>query len=216
MTQSLREFDKIAMLKDVNMTADFVRSYDDSIGVQFSDYFLTNWPEQGSTPEEGIHFKPHQITTAFIGHQISPTDTVNENCLIRKIVWSYTTGFEATIKPRIAYLRLELINGKVAEINMKTVDRALGVDDELHELEGVFIITSFKMSSTILRLRLCGSYRAMDFEKAFHYYSLWEITDRAGQLLGAYEKLQKVSGVKDYDAEGYKLSSRNADFALNP
>lgn len=221
--QSLRQFDEVSMLKDEVITEDFVRSIDDAIGVPFCDYYFTNWPEQGSTPENGVHFKPHEVTAGKVhshGHQIIPTNTVNELCLIRKIIWSYTTGYENSIKPRIGYLRLEMINGEVVEINMKTVNKAVGVDDMTHELDGVFIITTFQMSSTILRLRVCGSYNAADFVKAFDYYSLWGITPYARRLLHDYQKLQNFTSdnlirYKSYRPYGAPTSDSD-EFLVDP
>ena len=219
--QSLRQFDEVSMLKDEVITEDFVRSIDDAIGVQFCDYYLTNWPEQGSTPENGVHFKPHEVTKGnfhSLGHQINPTNIVNEFCLIRKIIWSYTTGYEYSIKPRIGYLRLEMINGQVVEINMKTVNKAVGVNDMTHELDGVFIITTFQMSSTVLRLRVCGSYNADDFVKAFDYYCLWGITPHARKLLNDYQKLQNFTSDSLIRYKSYKgaPTSNSDQYVVNP
>ena len=195
--ESLKEFDCICKLKDTHITSTYLQGVNSSIGVQFSDFYLTNWPEQGSTSNEGIHFKPYQILKGKTGRtvddttgdQISPTNHVNENCLIKRIVWRYTTGFEDSIKPRIGYLRLEMVNGEEIEFNMKTVDRDVGVNEHtFYSLKGIFIITSFQISSTILRLRVCGSYKAEDFINAFDYYSLWNITRSARSLLKEYQK----------------------------
>ena len=173
-----------------------VKVLNPGLGVQFADYYLTNLPEQGSVPEENSHFKPYEVTAGRmrkghqLGHQVNPVNSVNENCLIRKIYWSYTTTekFKHSIKPRIGYLRLEMINGEVIEINMKGVNKSFALKEVYHKLEGVFIITSFQMSSTILKLRVCGSRTAEDFLTAFDYYSLWEITSAAERLLEKYQE----------------------------
>jgi hypothetical protein len=83
-----------------------------------------------------------------------------------------------------------MINGEVAEIKQKTVDTKVGVDDFHYHLEGVFIITAFKMSSAVLNLRLCGSYNADNFLKAFDYYGLWDISPSAQRLLREYAEHQ--------------------------
>jgi hypothetical protein len=194
--ESMDEFDLLCSLDDSEITMKTINALDDAIGVQFSDFYLTNWPEQGANPEEGIHFKPHEVIKGKtingkqMGHLICPTNFVTEGCLIHKVTWSYTTGYDYTIKPRIGYLRLELLNGEVVEINMKTVDKSVGIEDRHYQLKGVFVITTFQMSSAILRLRLCGSYEAMDFLKAFEYYSLWSISSHAKKLLEKHQKYQ--------------------------
>ena len=194
--ESRDEYDLLCSLDDSEITMKTIKELNDAIGVQFSDFYLTNWPEQGANPEEGIHFKPHEVIRGKIlngkqmGHDICPTNFITEGCLICKISWSYTTGYDYTIKPRIGYLRLELLNGEVVEINMKTVNKSIGVEDKYYQLTGVFVITTFQMSSAILRLRLCGSYQAKDFLKAFEYYSLWNISSHAKKLLEKHQKYQ--------------------------
>lgn len=197
----LEQFDCFCLMRDEACTDRIIHNLNDAIGIQFSDYYLTHWPEQGSAHDENIHFQPHEVNASgdLLGHQINPVNSVNENCLIRKIVWSYTTGFEFSIKPRIAYLRLEMMNGEVVEINMKTIDDEVGVDDVYHELEGAYIITTFQMSSSVLRLRLCGSYYSEDFLKAFEYYSLWDINCQARRLLRRFHQQEmNISGVQDF------------------
>jgi len=205
MSESLEELDGYWNLDDNDITKYYLRNLDESIGVQFSDFYLTNWPEQGATPNKGIHFYPYRITQfsekdnitgkPVYRTQISPSNFVTADCLIRRVRWSYTTGerFRATIKPRIGYLRLELLNGKVMEINMRG-DTEIGVEEKYHQLDGVFIITTFEMSSAILRLRLCGSYTASDFGKAIDYYSLWGLSFEAKKLLKDYERIQRSRG----------------------
>jgi hypothetical protein len=199
------EFDLICENSDEQIDDKMLKNIDDSIGVQFSDFYLTNWPEQGSNSDEGVHFKPYEVKKGKtskggiqMGNQITPTNIVTENCLVKKIIWRYTTGYEATIKPRIGYLYLEMINGKHVEINMMTVDRSIGIDETDHILEGVFVITTFQMSSAILRLRVCGSYSADDFMKAFKYYSLWTLSGQAKARLQKYQKQQNAKkGIHD-------------------
>jgi hypothetical protein len=213
--ESLKEFDRICKIKDTHITKTYLNGVNSAIGVQFSDFYLTNWPEQGSTSNEGIHFKPYQILKGKIGHtvddrtgaEISPTNHVNENCLIKKIVWRYTTGFEDSIKPRIGYLRFEMVNGEEIEFNTNTVNEDLGVDmHTFHSLKGVFIITTFQISSSILRLRMCGSYKAKDFISAFDYYSLWNITDSARSLLKNHRDIvRKIDSYESFRSSSSKL-----------
>ena len=216
-------FDEFCMLKDENITEKFVKSIDDSIGIQFCDYYLTNWPEQGSTPAHGIHFQPHEVKRGKLhgyGDQINPTTSVNDHCLIRKIVWRYTSGHDNSIKPRIGYLRLECINGEVIEIVQNTVDKSQGVKERIHILEGVFIITTFQMSGAILRLRVCGSYNASDFENAFDYYALWNITRHARKLLRDYQLMQDHAEAKGLNPKMYQAFNHSSgdddEYYVNP
>lgn len=197
--EAMRCFDCICLLKDEEITEKYLRLINDGIGVQFSDFYLTNWPEQGATPGQGIHFQPYQVREGLpiegmeMGHQLSPSTIVTEKCLIRKIVWSYTTGGNHvnSSKPRIGYLRLEMLNGRKVVIGLKTVNKSITVRDVYHSMEGVFIITTFQMSGSILRLRVCGSYDALDFEKAFDYYSLWYVSSHARKLLKQHAMKQR-------------------------
>ena len=159
----------------------------DSIGVQFNDFYITNIPEQGSNPRHGELFQPYQVRPAVDGddYQIVPSLYVTEHCLIRRMEWSYTTYLPMTTKPRVGYLKLEKMNGEIVEIEQKGADNETsGVNHKRYSLEGgAFIITTFQMSNTIIKLRVCGSYVAEDFLKAFEYYSLWDISPGARSLI---------------------------------
>ena len=50
-------------------------------------------------------------------------------------------------------------------------------------VEGVYIITVFQMSESVILLRLCGSKSVDDFQRAFEHYSLWEVDKSADKLL---------------------------------
>lgn len=218
--RALEEYDALSRVSDNAIKEKYLKKIDEAIGVQFSDFYLTNWPEQGSSAEDGFHFKPHQVVPGKMsngiqnGHSIHPTEFVTSACLIRKITWSYSTGYEYTIKPRIAYLRLEMINGDVVEINMKADSDNVGVDDDQYHLQGAFIITSFQMSGAILRLRLCGSYNAGDFLKAFEYYSLWDISKSAQKMLQKYADHQMKRPVsRNYSPR--KMAFAEEDFEMS-
>lgn len=196
--ESLDEYDTVCLMQDYQNTMKLIKLLDDAIGVQFSDFYLTNWPEQGSNLAKGVHFKPHEVKMGKImkngvqmGHSIYSTNFITEDCLVEKIVWKYTAGYDHTIKPRIGYLRLEMICGEIIEINSESFN--LKCSNECYSLEGVFIITAFEMSSAILRLRICGSYNAQDFLKALDYYALWDISSHAKKMLLKHEKTQYES-----------------------
>lgn len=105
MQESLRQFDKL-VLKDISREA--LLSIDESIGIEFGDYYLTNIQESPSQPDCGVIFQPYQIRPSRTGHQIDPSNYVTAHCLIKEITWSYTTSpmYERTTKPRIGYLRI--------------------------------------------------------------------------------------------------------------
>mmetsp|Transcript_12605 Transcript_12605/g.15998 ORF Transcript_12605/g.15998 Transcript_12605/m.15998 type:complete len:302 (+) Transcript_12605:3-908(+) len=228
---AMKKFDHICLLKDEQITEKCLRLLNDAIGVQFSDFYLTNWPEQGATPGKGIHFQPYQVREGItidgvqMGHQLSPSTIVTEKCLIRKIVWSYTVSekHDRSTKPRIGYLRLEMLNGRQVVVNMKTLNRTISVHDKYHSMEGVFIITTFQMSSSILRLRICGSYDALDFEKAFDYYSLWDVSQHARALLHkhaekerkAHRRVTKESSYRSYEGFESERTHNQVDIFVN-
>lgn len=187
MYQTLREFDKICQMDDNKITYEYLKSVNSSIGVPFCDYYLTNDPEQAAHPIDGINYTPYQVHAGRdgAGHQIDPSNFVTEKCLIRKIVWSYTTSakYLNTSHPRIGYLKIVKLNGEIIEICQKGVNDDIQVSDFTNVLEGVFIITSFHMSDAIFRLRVCGSPTARNFLDALEYYSLWGLTSNASNAL---------------------------------
>ena len=201
--QSLRQFDKISKMG--NITNEHLRSVNKSIGVPFCDYYLTNIKEQASYPEDGISFTPYQVVAGEdgTGDQVDPSNFVTEKCLIRKLVWSYTTSskFANSTLPRIGYLKIEKLNGEVVEIRMKGLNNDILISDVKHVLSGVFIITTFQMSDSILRMRVCGSPNARDFLNAFEYYSLWGLSALATKTLK--EEASKFN-VKDFEKSNEK------------
>ena len=121
--------------------------------------------------------------------EIDPSNYITMDCLITKIEWKYTAfGDNNTTKPRIGWLRLTKLHAKTKEEKVVTIDcrkfDKIDLCEETHDLpQGIYIITSFAMSSTILKLTLCGSGTANDFIKAIDYYSLFEMTSGARKLL---------------------------------
>ena len=202
--QMMKQFDSISRLKNEEITTSFLRSVNTSIGRRFNDYYLCNIPEEGSKYSEGINFTPYQIRSRQdgFGHQIDPVRFVTEKCLIKKLVWSYTSSekYEKSSHPRIGYLKIEKFNdqGEV-EIIGKGVNEEIHVCDNKYVLEGVFIITSFQMSDFIFRLRVCGAPNARDFLNAFDYYSLWGLTSNAARTLERETYLEKTDRVNSDD-----------------
>ena len=209
-SQSIKQYDK-AIRKMNQLNGDIsgidLLKTNPSIGVQFNDFYITNIPEQGSEPYNGELFQPYQIQVTGNGtdYQIDPSSYVTEHCLIKRMIWSYTTAHPMSTKPRVGYLKLEKMNGEVIEIKEKGTDNeSVGVSDVRYALTGAFIITTFQMSNAIIRLRVCGSYKAADFLSAFEYYSLWNVSEKAKALLlkpGGHEtNLGKGSANDDYIA----------------
>lgn len=162
---------------------------DDSIGVEFSDYYITNVSEGGSSPSKGILYQPYQVKIQADGEgaQIEPSSYISEATLVRKVTWRFTNTYPHTSKPRVGYLKVEMLTGQTVEIKKEDSKKYNGDGDQIsstaYELKGVFIITNFEMSTHILSLRLCGSRNAESFTKAIEYYSLWQISKSAKTLL---------------------------------
>jgi len=190
--QSLKEFDKICQTDDSKITTSYLKSINSSIGVEFGDYYLTNIDESPSYPEDGIIFTPYQVRPGHdgLGHQVEASNFITHHCLIRKLIWSYTTLYPNSTKPRIGYLKIEKLDGEVIEIFRKG-DSNVKVSDVKHSLNGVFIITSFQMSDDIIRLRVCGSDTSKNFLRAMEYYSLWGLNSSARKALDNDSKKKK-------------------------
>ena len=151
------------------------------LGVEFNDYFITNSTEQGRSPQDFALYQPFIVKRNKEGHEIDPSNYITEDCLLRRVEWKFTA--RNTTKPRVGYLKLVKLTGEVIEINFSSGGEDITLGD-LHCLDdGVYMITTFIMSSSILSLRLCGSKNAMDFVTAMEYYSLWAVTARAKTLL---------------------------------
>jgi len=184
--ESITTFDDIAKLGDEEFTLHEKAKRNITTGVQFSDFYITNLPEQGATDD--TPFQPYQVTIDDndMGDQIDPSSFVTLDCLLKRIEWRYTTGYPRTTKPRIGYLHLTKINDEVVEVERKSDPLGLvGISTESHVLEGMFIITTFQMSEDIIKLRVCGSYNPRDFLEAFECYSLWDINTRARKAIMA-------------------------------
>jgi len=164
-----------------------------NVGVQFSDIYITNLIEEGSDPNDGLSYTPYQIRVGnhkgYKTQQIDPSNFVTENCLLRKITWSYTSYNPKNTKPRVGYLRLEKLDGSFIEIPrsdnlvLQKERTKLNILEKKHTLNGIYVITTFQMSSFVIKLRVCGSRDAESFVKAFEYYSLWDISSSAMNAL---------------------------------
>jgi len=184
--ESITTFDDIAKLGNEEFTLHEKAKRNITTGVQFSDFYITNMPEQGATDD--TPFQPYQVTIDHndMGDQIDPSSFVTIDCLLKRIEWRYTTGYPRTTKPRIGYLHLTKINDEVVEVERKSDPLGLvGISTESHVLEGMFIITTFQMSEDIIKLRVCGSYNPRDFLEAFECYSLWDINTSARKAIMA-------------------------------
>jgi len=188
--ESITTFDAIARLKKVTdfSGTEMVRR-NVTCGVQFSDFYITNLPEQGISDD--TPFQPYQVIVDDneMGHQIDPSSFVTSDCLVKRIEWKYSTGYPRTTKPRVAYLHLTKIDDTVVEIERKPDPLGIvGIHDISHSMEGMFIITTFQMSEDIIKLRICGSYDPQDFLKAFDCYSLWDVSQAARKAIMSLPK----------------------------
>ncbi|CAB9512520.1 expressed unknown protein [Seminavis robusta] len=117
------------------------------------------------------------------GQQVFNKRSVTADCLLRKVEWQYTSGYDDTCQPRIGHLIMtKLIDNTVVDIV------GLHKEEDIEKrpffsVTGVFMITSFCMSDDILRLRVCGSQTPQQFLRAFDYYSLWPMDSSASDLL---------------------------------
>jgi len=113
---------------------------------------------------------------------------------LKRIEWNYTTGYPTTTTPRIGYLHLTKLDDTVAEIEWKKDPAGVVglVPPYSHSIDGLFIITSFDMSVDSMKLRVCGSYNASDFGKAFECYSLWDITNEAKMAIHSLPSVQEA------------------------
>lgn len=206
-SESMKEFDALHSGNEVErrtMMEKFVRDAREvGMGVQFSDNYITNWPEQASSPADGNLFQPFQVSkgkTMASGHQIDPSYDVTDKCLIKKISWKYTIygASSNTSKPRVGYLRLEMLAGYTVDYE-RPHEENIKLGEE-HSLEGVYLITCFQMSNDILRLRVCGSKTAEDFMKAFDYYALFPLSSSAKGLLSKHITKSNKGRMQGQDA----------------
>lgn len=204
----LREYK--TLIKNINDISKNIRQedLDQALNQDFCDYYLTNMPEEGSDYTKGIIYQPFTIkkSTEEGEDLISPSSMVTERCLITKLKWWYTdTHWDENLgtNPRIGKLEITLMDKdkygreKVVIINpgREKMSDKVKLRKKSHELEGVFVITSYQMAVDILRLRVCGSKTASGFKKAFEYYSLWEVSPSAARMLDRYQNDHKKDGV---------------------
>ena len=207
-SEAMKEFDAIHD-DGANPEKEKMLKYTDAgMGVQFADHFITNWAEQGSSPAEGILFQPFQVSKGKKkgqGNQIDPSGFITERCLVKRIEWQYTT-YEPdpkTSKPRVGYLKLVMLGGEEVEIE-RPEEKNILLGEKYH-LEGVYVITSFQMSNDVLRLRVCGSKTAKDFETACDYYTLWPLSKNAKKLLQT-AKREETKDARSKISNAYQLA----------
>ena len=178
------------------------------LGVQFNDFFITNTIERGRSHQDFALYQPFIVRKDKVGEEIDPSNYITEDCLLRKIEWKYTHwDKDDTTKPRIGYMKIYKLNGEIVEVKYDGKE-AISIQDRLYSVpDGVYIITSIVLSSAILKLRLCGSNTAEDFQKAMEYYSLWELTFGAKSLLGKHKSGMRI---------GCGASKRPDVFTNNP
>jgi len=112
-TESMKDYDKVHQIPNESLTHKELDRRKVICGVEFGDYYITNGIEQGINTQNGQAFQPYQVTqTRNRPVQIDPSTSVTSDCLLRKIEWSYTTGFPRTTTPRIGLLILTKLDGQ--------------------------------------------------------------------------------------------------------
>jgi len=198
-SEAMEDFDAVTKMADLEFTTIECARRNIVCGLQFGDFYITNMPERGTDAQAGMIFQPFQVTegTDGNGHQIDPSTTITPDCLLCKIEWQYTTGFPKSSNPRVGCLTLTKIDGSKVKIERKEdPEGKIGINEHVHKLEGLFIITTFQMSEDVIRLRVCGSYNKKNFLKAFDYYSLWDVTEDARDAILQLEQRQGRRGSK--------------------
>mmetsp|Transcript_31443 Transcript_31443/g.31700 ORF Transcript_31443/g.31700 Transcript_31443/m.31700 type:complete len:586 (-) Transcript_31443:111-1868(-) len=182
--ESIEQFLDVTELSDEEINGRFNTS-DPLNNIHFNDIYVTNMPEQGNDIHLGKIFMPHFVKKGKVLGDVvvGNSEFVTDHCLLRRVEWRYTKGFPKTSRPRVAYLKIWKLNGEVLEVKQKDV-AVEDLDWDMHQsVEGVYIITVFQMSESVILLRLCGSKSVDDFERAFKHYSLWDFDKSADKLL---------------------------------
>lgn len=181
--ESIKEYNRRSKMEDAAVKK-LVDTNDPRIPkINFHDILVTNTKEQPSSYENGSVYAPYE----FIIHEkiklgmkqedkyvIATKKNINMDCLFTKIEWKYTSNNMrlTPFKRDISYLKLFKVNAKdPIEISLNGYSQM----EDTHSVEGMFIITKFRMMDRITNLRICGSDNLDDFYKALDYYSLWSI-----------------------------------------
>lgn len=181
------EYNKYHKMKDDKLISDKVLKA--GLGIQFNDFFITNTIERGRSDQDFALYQPFVVRKDKYGEEMYPSKFITEDCLLKKIEWRYTHWEKGdTTKPRVGYMKIYKLNGESLEIKYDGKE-SIPIQDKLYSVpDGVYIITRIVLSSSISKLRLCGSNTAEDFQKAMEYYSLWELTFGAKKLLGKHKR----------------------------
>ncbi len=183
-----REYNKYAKIKDQDHGVIESKIFDNDLGMEFNDYFITNSVERGMNKEDFALYQPYIVKLDKDGgEEIDPSNYITGDCLVSKIEWRYTDlAPNNTTKPRVGWLKIYKLQGKPVEIKYENEVR---LQETVHRVpEGVYIITSIVLSNSILKLRLCGSKTARDFRNAIQYYSLWGLSFSAKRLLNKKQR----------------------------
>jgi len=221
--EALDQFDTRCDLTDGEVERKIKTGNEKVPPINFCDLFLTNTKESGACFEDGILFQPFEVTEDDKGTQLAHKNVVTKGCILTEIEWCYTTLFPNTTKPRISYLRLVKLDGSEFEIVQRTVDpktnkvTATTVPvGPTHCVSGVFVITNFQMSDSVLHLRVCGSNTPEDFLKAFDYYSLWELAPNLdSDLIRKYHSKTRTTAVASKQSSRQAQNYQVPDFQRN-
>mmetsp|Transcript_11488 Transcript_11488/g.19092 ORF Transcript_11488/g.19092 Transcript_11488/m.19092 type:complete len:650 (+) Transcript_11488:112-2061(+) len=80
--------------------------------IQFSDLLLTNFICGGSDVKDSRTFAPYEVKGKRKLPNVSNSNFITSDCLLRRVEWTYTTGYPLSSKPRIGLLRLWKLGNK--------------------------------------------------------------------------------------------------------
>eukprot|EP00542_Grammatophora_oceanica_P015686 CAMPEP_0194028302 /NCGR_PEP_ID=MMETSP0009_2-20130614/2310_1 /TAXON_ID=210454 /ORGANISM="Grammatophora oceanica, Strain CCMP 410" /LENGTH=436 /DNA_ID=CAMNT_0038667651 /DNA_START=74 /DNA_END=1384 /DNA_ORIENTATION=- len=211
--------------------------------IEYADLLLTDSTEKGTDIPDSFTFAPYEIQGDPMDPDVSNSNYVSKNCLLRRIEWRYTYRYPLSRRPRVGLLKVWKLDEKNAVSDGQEyvlldfiqddapessdtpvlVDPHKMTDDPHHErmkslaekypdpdalkqdrdlrkevindvdemnviyaVEGVYMITVFEVSETLLKLRICGSKTAKDFEAAMETYSIWNLDAGAAGLISKH------------------------------
>jgi len=190
--ESIEDYIILSGLKDEHINRIFDMGASSLNNIHFDDIYVTNTPETGNDILTGNVFMPYYVKKGTRSDDaiVGTSEYVTDDCLLQRIEWRYTESLQNTCRPCVAYLKIWKLNGEVLEIKQKGVEPESLPYLPSQSLQGVYIITAFQMSESVVSLRLCGSQSVKDFKLAFEHYSLWPLNSSAQRLLSKAMKME--------------------------
>eukprot|EP00536_Pseudo-nitzschia_multiseries_P000946 jgi/Psemu1/300412/fgenesh1_kg.12_\ len=153
--------------------------------IEYSDIMITDSGEAGMDPLANKFFGPIDAFCCSILAIIQP------GCLLKEVSWLYQYEVEnegardKMSRGNVVYLKLVTLGDeKVIKIENPKFTGDLNLDTaKLNTIKGVYMLTSFKKTQSVVNLRVCGSSTGKQFKSAMEYYNLWGISAEASDLL---------------------------------